>query len=237
MRTIRAAGVAGLIFSGLLTVSLLLFRSSPAVGGGGEGPGRVNDAWQVALYLVPFSGIAFLWFLAVLRRRIGRSEDQFYSTVFLGSGLLFIAMLFAADAAASAVVAIAEAGAPTSDPAYAFGRGLAAALFYVFAVKMAAAFMLVSSTIGRRAHFLPSWFIAVGGFGAIVMLLSVGFFEPLALIFPGLGRDRLDPAAARRPGHLGGGLRPRRPIRRRPPPARASASASDRHRAVVRRGP
>jgi hypothetical protein len=184
LRTIRAAGVAGLIFSTLLTVSLLLFRSSPAAGDTGGGTPRVSGAWQVALYLVPFSGIAFLWFLAVLRRRIGRREDQFFSTVFLGSGLLFIAMLFAADAAASAVVAIAQSGAPTSDPTYAFGRGLAAALFYVFAVKMAAVFMLVSSNIGRRTGFLPTWFIVVGGLGAVVMLLSVGFFEPLALIFP-----------------------------------------------------
>jgi hypothetical protein len=184
LRTIRAAGVAGLIFSTLLTVSLVLFRSSPAAGDTGVGTPRVTDAWEVALYLVPFSGIAFLWFLAVLRRRIGRREDQFFSTVFLGSGLLFIAMLFAADATASAVVAVAQSGVPTSDPTYAFGRGLAAALFYVFAVKMAAVFMLVSSNIGRRTGFLPTWFIVVGGLGAVVMLLSVGFFEPLALIFP-----------------------------------------------------
>ena len=185
LRTIRAAGVAGLIFSSLLTVSLLLFRSSPAAAGDTTGSGvRVSDAWQLALYLVPFCGIAFLWFLAVLRRRIGRREDQFFSTVFLGSGLLFIAMLFVADATASAVVAIARSGVPTTDPAYDFGRALAAALFYVFAIKMAAGFMLVSSNIGRRTGFLPTWFIGIGGLGAIVMLLSVGFLEPLALIFP-----------------------------------------------------
>ena len=48
--------------------------------------------------LVPFTGIAFLWFMAVLRNRIGMLEDRFFATVFLGSGLLFISMLYAAAA-------------------------------------------------------------------------------------------------------------------------------------------
>ena len=184
MKTIRAAGIAGLLFSGLLTTSLLLFRTSPAGSATGGGTGSISQGLEVALYLVPFAGIAFLWFLAVLRRRIGRGEDQFFSTVFLGSGLLFIAMLFAADATASALVSIARSGAVEGDPAFDLGRALTSALFYVFAVKMAAVFMLVSSNIGRRTGFLPRWFIGLGVVSALVMLLSVGFFEPLALIFP-----------------------------------------------------
>ncbi len=184
LRTIRAAGVAGLLFAGLLTTSLLLFRTSPAGDATRGTTEAISQEFQIALYLVPFAGIAFLWFLAVLRRRIGRNEDQFFSTVFLGSGLLFIAMLFAADATASGVVAMARAGAAAGDPAFEFGRALSAALFYVFAVKMSAVFMLVSSNIGRRTGFLPRWFIGLGVVSAIVMLFSVGFFEPLALIFP-----------------------------------------------------
>jgi hypothetical protein len=184
LRTIRAAGVAGLLFAGLLTTSLLLFRTSPAASATGSGTETIGQEWDIAVYLVPFAGIAFLWFLAVLRRRIGRGEDQFFATVFLGSGLLFIAMLFAADATAGALVAVARAGASAGDPAFAFGRSLVAAFFYVFAVKMAAVFMLVSSNIGRRTGFLPRWFIGLGMVSALVMLLSVGFFEPLTLIFP-----------------------------------------------------
>ena len=49
---------------------------------------------------------------------------------------------------------------------------------------MAAVFMLVSSTIGRRTGIVPRWFIWAGMVAAIVMLFSVSFFEPLALIFP-----------------------------------------------------
>ena len=185
LRTIRAAGTAGLLFSVLLTVSLLLLRSNPCGDARAGAVVTTANAWGVALYLIPFSGLAFLWFLAVLRRRIGRDEDQFFATVFLGSGLLFLAMLFAADAAVGGVVAASRTGEIlATDPAFAFGQALAETLFYVFAVKMAAVFMLVSSTIGRRTGFLPRWFIWVGTLGAFVMLVSVGFIEPLALIFP-----------------------------------------------------
>ena len=64
--------------------------------------GIVMVADRACADIIPFAGIAFLWFLAVLRRRIGHGEDQFFATVFLGSGFLYIAMLFAADAAATA---------------------------------------------------------------------------------------------------------------------------------------
>jgi hypothetical protein len=186
LRAIRAAGIAGLVFSVLLAISLVLIRANPLTGPQSAGSVRISDAWFLALYLVPFAGIAFLWFMAVLRRRVGRQEDQFFATVFLGSGLLFIAMLFAADAVATASVSAASSGGlHADDPVFVLGRTMSETLFYVFATKMGAVFMLVSSTIGRRTGVLPAWFIGAGGLAAVVMLLSVGFLEPLALIFPG----------------------------------------------------
>ena len=187
LRTLRAAGVAGLVFAALMTASLGLFRLNDpdAVGAAGGVPAGVRSTWVLALYLVPFAGIAFVWFLAALRRRIGRLEDQFFATVFLGSGLLFVAMWFATGAVASATVAAARLGTdPIYQAIFEFGQALAETLFYVFAVKMAAAFMLVSSTIGRRTGFIPRWFIVVGLVAGLFMLFSVSFFEALALIFP-----------------------------------------------------
>lgn len=187
IRAIRAAGVAGLVFAALMTTSLALFRANPpeVTGAAGGVPVGFRDMWLVALYLIPFAGIAFVWFLAALRRRIGRLEDQFFATVFLASGLLFVAMLFATGAAASAAVAAGRVGTdPVNQAVFEFGRVLAETLFYVFAVKMAAAFMLVSSTIGRRTGFLPRWFIVAGVVAGVVMLFSISFFEVLALIFP-----------------------------------------------------
>jgi hypothetical protein len=59
----------------------------------------------IALNLVPFAGIAFLWFVGVLRDRIGEREDRFFATVFLGSGLLFVAMIFVSAAIAGGLIA------------------------------------------------------------------------------------------------------------------------------------
>ena len=104
-RAPRSAGVAGIVFSLLFMGSVLLAAARPP--DGLTGPGLV--AWfertakapdtLAALYLMPFAGIAFLWFIGVIRDRIGSHEDRFMATVFLGSGVLFVGMLWAAAAA------------------------------------------------------------------------------------------------------------------------------------------
>ena len=108
LRTPRAAGVAGVVFSLLLGIVLVLLRLSvPSIetepGAWLTDSGRRGDL-SVALALVPFAGIAFLWFMGVVRDRIGDQEDRFIATVFLGSGLLFVAMLFAGAAVFGALL-------------------------------------------------------------------------------------------------------------------------------------
>ena len=108
LRAPRAAGVAGLLFA-ILFIGVLVFVRAPAAAPGetlsqwyGSGAARTRIV-LMGLYAIPFAGIAFLWFIGVVRDRIGRREDQLFATVFLGSGLLFVAMLFAAAATASAM--------------------------------------------------------------------------------------------------------------------------------------
>jgi hypothetical protein len=102
LRAPGAAAVAGIVFSVLLTAAFVLLRLSvpadPRVAGIWlTDPGR-RATVEIALNLIPFCGIAFLWFIGVIRDRVGQREDRFFATVFLGSGLLFVAMLFAAAA-------------------------------------------------------------------------------------------------------------------------------------------
>jgi len=54
---------------------------------------RRSEELTVAMNLRPLSGIAFLWFTGVVRHRLGDLEDRFFATVFLGSGLLYAAMI------------------------------------------------------------------------------------------------------------------------------------------------
>ena len=100
LTTPRAAAFAGILFAILFTVSVTLIRISLP-------PGPVDGTlWQekhasllnVGLILMPFAGISFLWFVGVVRDRLGIYEDQFFSTIFYGSALLFLAMVFSATA-------------------------------------------------------------------------------------------------------------------------------------------
>src|SRR5690348_232215 len=106
LRMPKAAAIAGIAFSILLLASFWLLRRS--VPGDPNDPGTWlrTDASSVALALnlVPFAGVAFLWFIGVLRDRLGDTEDRFFSTVFFGSALLFLAMLFVAAGVLGAIV-------------------------------------------------------------------------------------------------------------------------------------
>ena len=80
-----------------------------------------RTAVAIALNLIPFAGIAFLWFIGVVRDRIGGREDRFFATVFLGSGFLFVGMLFVAAAVAGGL--ISAAATLRSGPAAARSNG------------------------------------------------------------------------------------------------------------------
>ena len=106
LRTPKAAALAGMLFFILLIIAFVLLRMS--VPADPQEPGswlRTNsDTVALALNLIPFAGIAFLWFIGVLRDRLAQFEDRFFATVFLGSGLLFLAMLFTGAAIVGAIL-------------------------------------------------------------------------------------------------------------------------------------
>src|SRR6516162_2956681 len=111
LRTPRAAAVAGVVFSVLLLAVFWLMRLSVPADPHESGAWlRGGVAYVVlALNLVPFAGVAFLWFVGVLRDRLGGREDRFFATVFFGGGLLLLAMLFSAAAVAGALIISFEA--------------------------------------------------------------------------------------------------------------------------------
>ena len=138
------------------------------------------------LYLAPFAGIAFLWFIGVVRARIGDREDQLFSTVFLGSGLLFVAMYWAG--AAQLVSLLGEnrydaAPALTAEDLEA-ARSEAFAFLFVLAARAAGVFMLVTSTIILRGRIMPKAIAYIGYLIALVMLLSVAALQWIVLLFP-----------------------------------------------------
>ena len=192
LRAPAAAGIAGLVFTALFVLSILLLYRRPAKGSSAA----ENAQWYlqhnsktlgiVGLYLVPFAGIAFLWFTAAVRHRIGQNEDRFFATVFFGSAILFVGMLWAAAGAAGApLAAVKFQGAPPPSPdVFVFARGLGYTLLFVYAIRAAAVFMIVSSTIGLRTRTLPRWLAYLGILVALVLLFSVSYSRIFVLIFP-----------------------------------------------------
>jgi hypothetical protein len=180
LRTPRAAAVAGVLFALLLTTALVLVRTA-VPGGPGDGswladPGRRRQV-ILALNLVPFSGIAFLWFIGVVRDRIGEREDRFFATVFLGSGLLFIAMLFVASAVAAGSLADLTASSG-------FNRRIGSLILHTYAMRMAAVFTISTATIGLRTGFLPRWLVFAGYAIALILLLVIDVTPWVELLFP-----------------------------------------------------
>ena len=192
LQTPRAAGIAGLVFSLLFVVALLLIRVRPDAGSSEQEIADFyleDDRGRVALvglYVVPFAGIAFLWFVAAIRSHLGEREDRFFATVMLGSGILFVGMLFWASAVGGSLVAGVEfldEPAPSAD-AVVLARSIGFAFFFIFAVRIAAVFMLVASTIGLRTGFLPRWLVVAGYVCGLLYLLTVTYIEVLALLLP-----------------------------------------------------
>jgi len=188
LRTPRAAAVAGILFSVLMITALTLLRlsvpPSPAVAGTWlTDPGH-RAAVAVGLNLVPFAGIAFLWFVGVLRDRIGEREDRFFATVFLGSGLLFVAMIFVGAAAAGAGVASATLSQHPASGTLVLDRDLTTSLLNVYSMRMAAVFTLTTVTIARRTRIVARWLTLAGVVCAVVLLVGIGISPWVELLFP-----------------------------------------------------
>jgi hypothetical protein len=187
LRTSQGAAIAGIIFGVFLITALVLLRVSaparPEAAGTWLADSRRRTAVAVALNLIPFAGIAFLWFIGVLRARIGEREDRLFATVFLGSGLLFVGMLFVAAAVAGATIAAASSAHPGADT-LALSRNVTGSLLNVYAMRMAAVFTLTTVNIARRTAIVSRWLVLAGLACALILLVGTGISPWVELLFP-----------------------------------------------------
>jgi hypothetical protein len=188
LRAPRAGAIAGIVFSILFIVSLVLTRISIPATPGDTGTWLSHSVkpFRLSLDLLPFAGIAFLWFIGVMRDRMGPKEDRFFATVFLGSGLLFLAMIFTYSAVLGGLI-MAYAAIPgrlIDSGIYTFARTVAYQITSVYAVRMGAVFMISSCTLAIRIAMFPRWMAFVGYALALLLLLRSGrlYWDPL--VFP-----------------------------------------------------
>ena len=188
LKTPKAAAIAGMVFSVLLVVVFWLLRTSIPAAPQETGSWLQSSSGSVALALnlMPFAGIAFLWFIGVLRDRLGQQEDQFFATVFFGSGLLFLAMLFTSAAIIGAIlIAFAMHPQELIDSAtFHFARAAAYSLVNVYMVKMASVFMITTSTVAIYTGIAPRWLAVLGFALALLLLFGSYYFSWSFLVFP-----------------------------------------------------
>jgi hypothetical protein len=188
LKTPRAAALAGILFTVLFTSSVVLIRLSIPADPTDAGTWLKERAGTVslALSLLPFAGIAFLWFIGVVRDRLGHLEDQLFSTVFFGSGLLFLAMTFVSAALAGGVLATyaLESNKLVDSGMYTLIRTVMYRITSVYAIRMAGVFMISLATIWVRTRLMPRWLAFLTYALALGLLLSISSSPWVTLIFP-----------------------------------------------------
>jgi hypothetical protein len=189
LKTPKAAAIAGIAFSALLiTIFWLLRRSVPADPlDAGTWLATETKTVGLALNLVPFAGVAFLWFIGVLRDRLGQQEDRFFATVFFGSGLLFLAMLFASAAIAGGIILVASSADPNemiASPTFRYARATGYIFMNVYAIKMAGVFMISTSTVLIFTKIAPRWIAVLGYVLAAVLLIGSYYINLSFFVLP-----------------------------------------------------
>ena len=191
-RSIEAAAIAGVVYAVLTVLVLLRLSRFPSLDLSGEEltawfDDDAHQAWLIgALTFASVASVAFLWFVAVIRRRVGDLEDRFFTTVFLSSGILYVAVwLTGAAALAAPAVAMSQLDAAAVSPASAsLAGGIGSSLILVVAPRLQAVFIFSTSTVIKRSQVLPSWLAILGYLSGLLLFVTPWVIQPAGLLFP-----------------------------------------------------
>jgi hypothetical protein len=189
LKTPRAAAIAGILFALFYGAGLVLIRLSiPAdIASDSTWLDTNSSAITLGLNLVPFAGIAFLWFIGVIRDRLGDLEDRLFSSVFQGSGLLFLALTFVGAALGGGLLSsyLVTPTALVDSGVFTYSRAVMYQILNVYAIRMAGVFMISLGTIWLRTSLMHRGWALLTYALALVLLLSISLSLWVTLIFPG----------------------------------------------------
>lgn len=192
MRTIESAAIAGVVYAVCASAALFFLTRYPDLTLDEQ---ELSDwfaddgnlaALLAGLNLAAVSSIAFLWFVAVIRRRLGAREDRFFATVFLGSALAYIGIwLVAASLLVAPAVAVNVRGAASIEQTSAtLAFGAAAALVLVVGPRIQAVFVFSTSTLILRTGALPRWVAYWGYLNGLILFLVPVITRPVGIGLP-----------------------------------------------------
>jgi len=190
-RTPRSAATAGIVFSILVFASLLAVYFAvphkPADSADLLTTSPKRELLLIGLSLIPFAAVAFLWFVGVIRDRIGDREDRFFATVFLGSGLLFVGMLLVGEAMASGMVLSVQPNPQTLSATppewWTITRHISHEMLEA-ALQMAGAFTTATATLLLRTGTAPRLLALSGTVVAVFLFFAPFIAQWIGLLFP-----------------------------------------------------
>ena len=189
IRSPRSAAVAGIIFSLLMIASMILISTITSVTLSDISRDWLEtrvDTASLALGLVPFAGIAFLWFTGVIRDHVGDREDRFFATVFLGSGIAFVVLLFIWAAIIGAIFGSFTLAADilVDNDIFIFGFAFMNQIISNYTLRMAGVYMLSISTLWTRTSVMPRWLTIITYIVALGFLFFACLSRRSRILFP-----------------------------------------------------
>lgn len=190
------AAIAGIVFAVLHTIGWVMMQKGPSLNASNEeliayygDPESRRTALVAALWVLPFTAIAFIWFAAALRDRfVGRRyrEHTLLATVHLIAAAMFVVSVFAVAASELALVWMAESnsGAELDPDSVRTMVALGQAMASLMALRSAAVFIAVSTTRAKRSGLFPTWYSVFSYATALVLLVVFELWPPIQLLMP-----------------------------------------------------
>jgi hypothetical protein len=189
--SIEAAAIAGIICAVGWALSLQGLLRAPGIG---ATDAEIIDFYAVEsnssmaiiwLQVLVVSTIAFLWFVGVVRGRLGAREPRLFGTVFFGSSILLAALVFVGAAMLAAPAVLRSAGDRMPAPeGVSLSRAAAAVVLSVFAPRIATLVMLSTASLGRATGALPRWLVWVTYVVGVASFVNVSFATPTIYVVP-----------------------------------------------------
>jgi hypothetical protein len=190
LRSPRAAAIAGIAYA-LLTITGMILTRHVAMVMPQDVTREWLDSWSgtaaLVLTLTPFAGISFLWFTGVVRDWLGDREDRLFATIFFGSGVIQVVLLFLWSAIFGAMMgtrALAAVGL-ADDAVYVFGFALMNEILANHALRMSGLYMTAIGTLWLRTGRMPRWLIILTYVLALGFLVAAPRFREARFVFPG----------------------------------------------------
>lgn len=189
VRSPRSAAFAGMGYSILMIAGMFLASNITSV--------RLEDvsaefleSWSrrvsLILYMIPIAGLLFLWFTGVIRERLGELEDRFFATLFYGSGIIQVVLLFIWGSIFGAVMVsrkLTAAGLIDRD-IYIFGFAMMNEILGNYALRMAGVYMTAINALFSKTGLMPRWFSIINYILAMGFIFAAERIREARYIFP-----------------------------------------------------